>query len=296
MTVRLLVPYGKYPKNSNLTTGAATEAELLRTGQADKNTSAGTTYADPVPTERSGPPAVETTGGVDTLRADGRDLLNLTAAQSLVSGYGNLDQDKLSQLFGDDEMIIGTYANRPVATSVASGKEFMASDLSNARWVSDGTQWILLTPCSLLKTATASSIVDSVGQATTESTLATLNIPAGALGANDGLQLDLIWSCTNTAAAKRIRARFGGTVLFNVDLTTHLVFRQSVKLRNRNSQASQISQGNSTTNFGPIGSVGAQTFTVDFAAAQALTITGQFPVTGASANTLTLEEATITAL
>lgn len=193
-------------------------------------------------------------------------------------------------------MIIGTYANRPVATSVASGKEFMATDLGNARWVSDGTQWILLTPCSLLKLATASSIVDSVGQATTESTLATLNIPAGALGANDGLQLDLIWSCTNTAAAKRIRARFGGTVLFNLDLTTHLVFRQSVKLRNRNSQSSQVSQGNSSTNFGPVGSVGVQTFTVDFATAQALTITGQFPVTGSSANTLTLEEATITAL
>lgn len=89
MTVRLLVPYGKYPKNSNLTTGAETEAMLLRTGQADTNTSAGTTYVDPVPTERSGPPSVESTGGVDILRADGRDLLNLSAAQALVSGAGN---------------------------------------------------------------------------------------------------------------------------------------------------------------------------------------------------------------
>lgn len=192
-------------------------------------------------------------------------------------------------------MIIGTFANRPLATTVASGKEFAASDLGYARWVSDGTQWILLKPGNLLNMATPSTITDSVGQATTESTLLTLNIPAGALGANDGLLLDLIWSCTNTAAAKRIRSRFGGTVLFNLDLTTHLVFRQSIKLRNRNSQASQISQGNSVTNFGPIGSVAAQAFTVDFSVAQALTITGQFPVTGSSANTLTLEEATVTA-
>jgi hypothetical protein len=88
MTVRLLQPYGKYPKNANLTTATATEDMLLRTGQADTNTAAGTTYVDPVPTERSGPPAVESTGGVDVLRADGRELLNLSAAQALVSGAG----------------------------------------------------------------------------------------------------------------------------------------------------------------------------------------------------------------
>lgn len=221
-----------------------------------------------------------------------------TAAGAPVSGGGisGLDNDKLSQLFGDDQMLIGTFANRPLASTVASGKEFAASDLGYCRWVSDGTQWILLKPGNLLNMATPSSITDSVGQATTESTLLTLNIPANALGANDGLELDLLWSCTNTAAAKRLRARFGGTVLFNVDLTTHLVFRQSVKLRNRNSQSAQVSQGNSVTNFGPIGSVGAQTFTADLSVAQALTITGQFPVTGSSANTLTLEEATIRAI
>lgn len=217
---------------------------------------------------------------------------NRNDAAAVVAASG-LSYDKLLQLYGDDEMIIGTFANRPLATTVAAGKEFMASDLGNMRWVSDGTQWILLKPCHIYGDATQQSIVDSVGQATTESTLFTLNLPANALGEDDGLLLDLLWSCTNTAAAKRIRARFGGTVLFNVDLTTHLVFRQSVKLRNRNSHAAQVSQGNSTTNFGPIGSVGAQTFTVDFTAAQALTITGQFPVTGSSANTLTLEEVTI---
>lgn len=220
------------------------------------------------------------------------DVLNPSNAAAVVEAAG-LSYDKLYQLFGDDEMIIGTYANRPLATSVTAGKEFMATDLGNMRWVSDSTQWILLKPCQIYGDATQQSIVDSAGQATTESTLFTLNLPANALGEDDGLLIDLLWSCTNSAAAKRIRARFGGTVLFNVDLTTHLVFRQSVKLRNRNSRAAQVSQANSTTNFGPIGSVGAQNFTVDFSVAQALTITGQFPVTGSSTNTLTLEEVTI---
>lgn len=218
------------------------------------------------------------------------EVANFGAAVIEASG---LSYDKLFQLYGDDEMILGTYANRPLATSVAVGKVFMATDLSNMRWVSDGMQWILLKPCQIYGDATQQSIVDSAGQATTESTLFTLNLPANALGEDDGLLIDLLWSCTNSAAAKRIRARFGGAVLFNVDLTTHLVFRQSVKLRNRNSRAAQVSQANSTTNFGPIGSVGAQNFTVDFSAAQALTITGQFPVTGSGSNTLTLEEVTI---
>lgn len=208
----------------------------------------------------------------------------------------NLDFDVMTQLFGDDEMILGTYANRPLATSVAAGKEFMATDLGNMRWVSDGTQWILLKPCQIVGDATQQSIVDSVGQGTTESTLYTLNLPANALGEDDGLLLDLVWSCSNSAAAKRIRARFGGSVLFNLDLTTHLVYRQSIKLRNRNSRAAQVAQGNSTTIFGPIGSVDVQTFTVDFSAAQTLTLTGQFPVAGTGTNDLTLEEVTINAV
>jgi hypothetical protein len=81
MTVRLKVQYGKYPPNTNLTTGADEEARLLREGLADTNTSAGAAYVAPSLIERSGPPSVVTTDGVDALVADGRVL-------SLVSGAG----------------------------------------------------------------------------------------------------------------------------------------------------------------------------------------------------------------
>ena len=148
----------------------------------------------------------------------------------------------------------------------------------------------------LATSAIAASITDTVGQSTTESTLATLVIPANTLGPNDGLELDMIWSCTNSAAAKRTRIRFGGTVLSNLDLTTHLSFRHNYKMRNRGSRASQVAQCNSTTTFGPVGSVGAQTFTIDFSVDQTLTITAQFPVAGTGTNTLTLEEFGIKAI
>ncbi len=52
MTVRLLVQYGKYPKNTNLTTGADEEARLLREGLADTNTGAGTAYVSPTRSHR----------------------------------------------------------------------------------------------------------------------------------------------------------------------------------------------------------------------------------------------------
>lgn len=74
MTVRLLVQYGKYPKNTNLTTGAEEEARLLRTGEADTNTAAGVEWVPPVPTKIDMPVSMKTTGGVVTLRGDGQDI------------------------------------------------------------------------------------------------------------------------------------------------------------------------------------------------------------------------------
>jgi len=204
-----------------------------------------------------------------------------------------LDTTKLLELYGDDEMIVGTFAQRPAASAVSSGKEFLATDLGRARWAAVNGAWVLMTPCDAYKTAIAQSITDSAGQGTTETNFASLTIPALAVGDADGIELDLIWSCTNTSAAKRIRARFGGSVLFNLDLTTHLTYRQNFKLLNRGSVASQIAQANSSTIFGPIGSVGSQAFTVDFSVAHVLTITGQFPVAGTSANTLALEQCNV---
>lgn len=142
---------------------------------------------------------------------------------------------------------------------------------------------------TLINSGLAQSITDSVGQGVTESALGSLLIPADTLGPDEGLEINILYSCTNSGAAKRIRGRFGGTVLWNFDLTTHLTFRYNYVFRNRNSRASQIAQANSSTVFSPIGSVGVQTFTVDFSQEQLLTLTGQFPVAGVGANSLAIE-------
>lgn len=199
----------------------------------------------------------------------------------------------LLSTFGEDIMLVTTFANLPAASSVPVGKCAIVTDIGNAMYVNRGDRWYPVPPTNAGVSALSQSITDTAPQGTTESTLLTFAYPLGFLPAGYGLEIEGIASCSNSAATKRMRARFGGTVLFNLDLTTHLVFPFKFRLRNRATVAGQIGNPNSTTIFGPIGSVGAQTFTVDFAAAQTLTLTGQFPVAGSGANTFAFEEVSV---
>jgi len=149
---------------------------------------------------------------------------------------------------------------------------------------------VILPGSYIARRSISSAITDSVGQGVAESTLASITIPTNTLGINDGLEINILWSCTNTDAVKRLRGKFGGVVVWNFDLTTQLGFRQNFILRNRNSQSSQVAQANSSTSFAPVGSVGIQTFTVNFSLEQVLTFTGQFPLAGTGLNTMSIEE------
>lgn len=117
-------------------------------------------------------------------------------------------------------------------------------------------------------------------------------IPGNTLGPNSTLIARVKWSFTDpaTAATKRLRGRFGGTVLWNLDITTSVAFIQQYELSNRGSLASQIGSPNSTTSIGTFGSTNYQeSFTVDFATDQTFTITSQWPVAGAGTANITLE-------
>lgn len=134
MTVRLLVPYGKYPKNTLLTTGADEEARLLREGLADTNTGAGTAYVAPVATERSGPPSIETTGSAEVLVADGRTVLDLAATRSLVSGDGFRRPAAANAVFTKYGVAAhgGAWGNT-CATNITIGVTALTHSLSNER-------------------------------------------------------------------------------------------------------------------------------------------------------------------
>ena len=119
--------------------------------------------------------------------------------------------------------------------------------------------------------------------------LYTLDIPANTLGPNSVLRVRSLWTVPSGAAAKRLRGRFGGTVLWNLDLTTHVSYPLEFILANRNSRASQIAQANNLSWAAALASSAVQTFTVNFATAQQFTITAQWLVAGAGSNNITLE-------
>lgn len=165
------------------------------------------------------------------------------------------------------------------------------SDLSGSGWVNDpnwGSQ--NQNPRLAYLGYQHVPVTKSDADAVESDALFSLVIQPRTLGANSALRISSIWSVPNGAATKRIRGRFGGTVLWNLDLSTHLVFAMEMVIANRNSMSSQIARANNTTTFGAIGSVGAQTFTLDFATAQTLTLTAQWPVAGAGSNVITLED------
>lgn len=134
-------------------------------------------------------------------------------------------------------------------------------------------------------TAQSKSDLDALESAA----LFTLDIPANTLGPNSILRVRSLWTTPSSGATKRLRGRFGGTVLWNLDLTTHVSYPLEFILCNRNSLASQIAQANNLSWAAALASSAVQTFTVNFATAQQLTITAQWPVAGAGSNNITLE-------
>lgn len=92
--------------------------------------------------------------------------------------------------------------------------------------------------------------------------LGSFTIPAGTLGPNSGLQFEALWQHTNSATAKILKIKVGGTEIYNPSRTTSLREAPLVVLANRNSLQSQISpySGSHATASG----VGAAVFEIDF--------------------------------
>jgi hypothetical protein len=124
---------------------------------------------------------------------------------------------------------------------------------------------------------------------TTFQALATITIPANAMGLNGLLEIDCAWSYTNSATAKNLRIRFGGTDYHTQSPTTSVSYRQLVALQNRNNASSQVGSNSSgIANPYNVSTNAIVTSAVDTTADVTVQIGGDFgaPV---AANTITLE-------
>lgn len=125
---------------------------------------------------------------------------------------------------------------------------------------------------------------------TTENTVATITVPANAMGANGRIRITTLWTCTNSANNKFCRVRVGGgagTQILTATLTTVASLREQSEWANRNATNSQITfpAAHQTATFNT--STGANLATaVDTTAQFTIVLTAQLASAG---ETITLE-------
>ena len=133
----------------------------------------------------------------------------------------------------------------------------------------------------------ASAVAASGAADTNENTLATVTIPAGAMGLNGILRVTSLWSYTNSVNNKTLRIRLGGiggTSYLAVTATTSSLFADVREIANRGAANSQVTKS-SGVQFGT-SSGAVVTGAIDTTAATTLVLTGQKASAG---ETLTLE-------
>jgi len=127
---------------------------------------------------------------------------------------------------------------------------------------------------------------------TNENTLATINVPAGAMGANGAISIQMRFTLTSNANAKTIRVRLGGSggdILYTESITNTGIGQIEVRIANVN--ATNVQKGASFSAKGS-GSVIATALTSgaqDTTASKDLLITVQ---KGTGTDTMQLEEYT----
>lgn len=133
-----------------------------------------------------------------------------------------------------------TWATRPA--SAQSGVKIRITDIGPAgsEWVSDGSSWLPVNGYVLLaRSGTGVSVTGT----TNETALATITIPASAMGTNGQLRVTALYSNNHSGNNKTHRIRFGGaagTVYTSQANTTNLSYQIQVMVRNRNVANSQV--------------------------------------------------------
>ena len=127
---------------------------------------------------------------------------------------------------------------------------------------------------------------------TNETILATIAVPANAIGRNGRLAISAVWSYTNSGNNKLLKIRFGasgsglsGTAFLQSTATTSTVMAALTSLANRNAASSQVGGASGSTPFGQSSGTPV-TMAIDTTAATEINITGQLAL---ATETITLE-------
>lgn len=138
-----------------------------------------------------------------------------------------------------------------------------------------------------------SAVAASAGANTDENVLATITIPAGAMGLNGALRVHMLWTYTNSGNNKTLKMYFGGlsgTTYLSVVPTTTASFATIKTIRNRGAANSQVGESDAAANSFTATTDAVTTSAIDTTAVTTIVISGQ---KASSGETLTLEAYTV---
>lgn len=167
------------------------------------------------------------------------------------------------------------YASLPAASSNTNAIAFATDVGSSGIYVqSDGTRWKPLNGNACLYQSNTPFVLTGT---TTETLIATINFPAGLLGANDSMTLQYAFTNTTSANNKQLHFKNGATNIVIITSTTNTATDGINVIRALNSQTSQ----NMTLGILPYVTNSSGFAGISFNAAAAFS----FTVTGSLANT-----------
>jgi len=174
-----------------------------------------------------------------------------------------------------------TWANKPSVAPL--GQIICVTDVgeNGSLWRGNGTKWVRLHSIKFYDLSTSVALTGT----TSETTLLTVNIPAGLIGISGKVNIYPLFSATNNANNKTVRIKLGGSTGYFLQSSGYAQLSNLVIFRNFNSEsvqkvASGISAGLGLSN----GNFTA--LTIDTSVATTITVTGQL---ANSADTMTLE-------
>lgn len=196
---------------------------------------------------------------------------------------------------GDDHRWLGFKPSPPNAGEYAKGDVFFNTDHGQGkplgwRCAVGGTPgtWV---PFSIAPIQTYIASATLTGTLV-ETTLATINVPGGLLGANGVMRVTSLWSATGIGGAKTPRVKFAGNTIWTGTMGANALgsYFDIVQIANRNATNSQISTP--PTIGGSYGQNNAALVAtaVDTTAVSQITITGQLASVG---DTMVLEGYTV---
>lgn len=161
-----------------------------------------------------------------------------------------------------------TSANIPNASQY-NGQIIYLSDIgiAGSYWISNGTFW---SPVGGEVTLAQSGTTVTVTGTTSETILATYTLPAGLTHPNSIIEINHLWSYTNSANNKSERIRLGGIagdVYYSNATTTTATLQGFTAIRCNNSNSAQKGFGTGSTVASGLGTISAvlKTSTRDFA-------------------------------